>query len=135
GEKVSGGEAGTDAGWGGGAWGQGPGQGPAQGPGQGPGQGPVRLLSIGAVVPRKAFHLLVRALSPLRDRDWQLTIAGPTDRSPRALADVEAAIRMSGLGQRIVLVGPVDKGRLANLYASAAAFLKASLYEGSGLVV
>src|SRR5262245_42643423 len=34
----------------------------------GPGPGPVRLLSIGAIVPRKAFHLLVRALSPLKDR-------------------------------------------------------------------
>src|SRR5262245_34709784 len=101
----------------------------------GAGQQPVQLLSVGAIVPRKAFHLLVRALSPLRDRDWQLTIAGPTDRSPRALADVEAAIRMSGLGQRIALVGPVDKGRLANLYASADAFLTASLYEGYGMVL
>src|SRR5262249_59287254 len=27
------------------------------------GQGPVRLLSVGAIVPRKAFHLLVRAPS------------------------------------------------------------------------
>ena len=96
---------------------------------------PVQLLSVGAIVPRKAFHLLVRALFPLRDRDWQLTIAGPTDRSPQALADVEAAIHATGLGQRIALAGPVDKDRLAHIYASADAFLMASLYEGYGMVL
>jgi len=98
-------------------------------------QPPLQLLSVGAIVPRKAFHLLVRALSPLQDRDWQLTIAGPTDRSPQALADVQAAIRATGLGQRIALVGPVAKDRLAGLYASADAFLLASLYEGYGMVL
>ncbi|MBO0741130.1 MAG: glycosyltransferase family 4 protein [Hyphomicrobiaceae bacterium] len=96
---------------------------------------PVQLLSVGAIVPRKAFHLLVHALSPLRDRDWQLVIAGPTDRNRQALADVEAAIRMTGLGQRIALAGPVDKDRLADLYASADVFLMASLYEGYGMVL
>src|SRR5262249_59993992 len=94
------------------------------------GQPPLQLLSVGAIVPRKAFHLLVAALSPLRDREWQLTIAGPTDRSPQALADVEAAIRATGLGQRVALAGPVVKDRLAKLYAPADAFLIASLYDG-----
>jgi glycosyltransferase involved in cell wall biosynthesis len=99
------------------------------------GQQPLQLLSVGAIVPRKAFDLLVRALAPLRDRDWQLTIAGPTDRSRQALADVEGAVRTTGLGQRIALAGPVDKDRLARLYASADAFLMASLYEGYGMVL
>jgi len=99
------------------------------------GQGPVQLLSVGAIVPRKACDLLVRALSPLRDRDWQLTIAGPTDRSPQALADVHRAIRNSGLGQRIRLVGPVDGERLGSLYAAADAFVMASLYEGYGMAL
>src|SRR5262249_18035282 len=99
------------------------------------GQPPLQLLSVGAIVPRKAFHLLVRALSHLQDRSWQLTIAGPTDRSPQALADVQAAIRTTGLGQRIALVGPVAKDPLAGLYASADAFLLASLYEGYGMVL
>ncbi|HEY7086020.1 MAG TPA: glycosyltransferase family 4 protein [Hyphomicrobiaceae bacterium] len=101
----------------------------------GAGRQPVQLLSVGAIVPRKAFHLLVRALRPLRDRDWQLTIAGPTDRSPQALADVQAAIGTSGLEQRIVLAGPVNQDRLGKLYASADAFVLASLYEGYGMVL
>ena len=97
--------------------------------------GPLQLLSVGAIVPRKAADLLVRALGALRDRDWRLTIAGPTDRSPEALAALHAAIRDTGLADRITLAGPVDQERLAALYASADAFLMASLYEGYGMVL
>ena len=54
--------------------------------------GPLQLLSVGSIVPRKAYDILVRALGTLKDRDWRLTIAGPTDRSPEALAALRAAI-------------------------------------------
>jgi glycosyltransferase involved in cell wall biosynthesis len=97
--------------------------------------GPLQLLSVGAIVPRKAYDILVRALAPLADRDWRLIIAGPTDRSPEALAAVRAAIDETGLAERITLAGPVNQERLANLYSSADAFLLASLYEGYGMVL
>lgn len=97
--------------------------------------GPVQLLSVGAIVPRKAYDLLVRALGSLEDDGWRLTIAGPTDRSPPALAALRAALAETGLGDRITLAGPVDRERLAALYASSDAFLLASLYEGYGMVL
>jgi glycosyltransferase involved in cell wall biosynthesis len=97
--------------------------------------GPLQLLSVGAIVPRKACDILVRALGSLKDRDWRLTIAGPTDRSPEALAAVHAAIADAALADRITLVGPVNQERLADLYASADGFLTASLYEGYGMVL
>jgi glycosyltransferase involved in cell wall biosynthesis len=97
--------------------------------------GPIHLLSVGAIVPRKAYDTLVRVLAPLADRDWRLTIAGPTDRSPEALAALRAAISEADLARRITLVGAVDQERLADLYASADAFLLASLYEGYGMVL
>jgi glycosyltransferase involved in cell wall biosynthesis len=96
---------------------------------------PIQLLSVGAIVPRKAYDILVRALGTLKDQDWRLTIAGPTDRSPEALAALHAAIRATGLADRVTLAGPVDRERLADLYASADAFLMASLYEGYGMVL
>jgi glycosyltransferase involved in cell wall biosynthesis len=96
---------------------------------------PLQLLSVGAAVPRKAYDILVRALAPLADRDWHLTIAGPTDRSPEALAALRAAISETGLGDRITLAGPVAREQLAGLYALADAFLMASLYEGYGMVL
>jgi len=97
--------------------------------------GPLELLSVGAIVPRKAYDILVRALGTLKDQDWRLTIAGPTDRSPEALAAVRVAIGEAGLADRIALVGPVNQERLADLYASADVFLLASLYEGYGMVL
>lgn len=96
---------------------------------------PVELLAVGAVVPRKAYDLLVRALGPLDDRDWHLTVAGPTDRSPEALAALDAALRETGLGRRVTLLGAVDQERLADLYAHADAFVMSSLYEGYGMVL
>ena len=71
----------------------------------------------------------------MKDRDWRLTIAGPTDRSPQALAALHAAVRETGLADRITLVGAVAQERLAELYASADAFLLPSLYEGYGMVL
>lgn len=96
---------------------------------------PLQLLAVGAVVPRKAYDLLVRALAPLADRDWRLTIAGPTDRSPEALAALRAALRQTGLGRRVTLPGAVGQEELADLYAHADAFLMSSLYEGYGMVL
>jgi glycosyltransferase involved in cell wall biosynthesis len=96
---------------------------------------PLQLLSVGAIVPRKAYDILARALGSMRDCDWRLTIAGPTDRSPQTLAAVRAAIGETGLGDRITLAGPLSQERLADLYASADVFLMASLYEGYGMVL
>ncbi len=96
---------------------------------------PVELLAVGAVVPRKAYDLLVRVLRPVADRDWRLTIAGPTDRSPEALAALRSALRQTGLGRRVTLLGAVGQEKLADLYAHADAFVMSSLYEGYGMVL
>lgn len=96
---------------------------------------PIQLLAVGAVVPRKAYDLLVRALSTLNDHDWRLTIAGPMDRSAEALVSLQAAIRDTGLGGRITLAGPLDSEPLGRLYASADLFVMPSLYEGYGMAL
>lgn len=94
---------------------------------------PLQLLAVGAVVPRKAYDLLVRALAPLQDRDWRLAIAGPIDRSEAALAAL--ALSKTGLESRVAVLGPLDTDRLAQLYARADVFLMSSLYEGYGMVL
>ena len=93
------------------------------------------LLSVGAIVPRKAYDILVRALAPLKAHCWHLTIAGPTDRSREAMAAVEKAIVAGGLKERVSLVGPVTQRRLAEFYARADAFVQPSLYEGYGMAL
>ena len=96
---------------------------------------PVQLLAVGAVVPRKAYDVLVRALAPLKDRDWRLAIAGPTDRSAEAFVGLQAGLHSTGLEDRVAILGAVDVERLARLYASADVFVMSSLYEGYGMVL
>lgn len=102
---------------------------------RGSGKDALQLLAVGSIVPRKAYDLLVRALAPLRGRSWHLTIAGPADRSAEASAALQAAIADTGLADRVSLIGPVTQARLAELYATADAFLMPSLYEGYGMVL
>lgn len=97
--------------------------------------GPVHILTVGSVVARKAHDVLVRALGPLRDTAWRLTIAGATDRDPAALAALHAAIGETGLGDRIDLTGPLPEKRLARFYGTADIFVLPSLYEGYGMAL
>jgi len=96
---------------------------------------PMQLLSVGSVVPRKAYDALVRALAPLRGRDWRLTIVGPADRDLGARAALEAALGDTGLAGRIAIHGPATTRELADLYGAADLFVMASLYEGYGMVL
>jgi glycosyltransferase involved in cell wall biosynthesis len=96
---------------------------------------PMQLLSVGSVVPRKAYDALVRALAPLRGRDWRLTIVGPADRDAGARAALEAALRDTGLAGHIAIHGPATTRELADLYGAADLFVMASLYEGYGMVL
>lgn len=96
---------------------------------------PLQLLAVGSIVPRKGYDILIRALDPLGHLDWQLTIAGDQDRSPESTSALRTEIRFSRVHNQIRLVGAVDEGRLADLYAHADLFVTASLYEGYGMVL
>ena len=100
---------------------------------QGSDDGIVRLLSVGAVVPRKGFEILVAALATLTDLGWQLTIAGDRTRNRDAAARLDAAIAHLGLGDRITVSGAVSPEHLAALYAKADLFVLASYFEGYGM--
>jgi glycosyltransferase involved in cell wall biosynthesis len=96
---------------------------------------PAQLLTVGSIVPRKAYPVLVRALQPLSPLPWQLTIVGATDRSPSALAELNAALAETGLAGRIAILGPLAETELAGHYDRADLFVLPSLYEGYGMVL
>jgi glycosyltransferase involved in cell wall biosynthesis len=95
--------------------------------------GRVQLLSVGAIVPRKGFHVLVAALAELTDLPWRLTIAGDLTRDRNTATQLEADIARHGLGERIAVLGVVSPQRLAMLYAEADIFVLASHFEGYGM--
>jgi len=91
------------------------------------------LLSVGAVVPRKGFDVLVAALVTLVGLPWRLTIAGDLTRDPASAAKLCSEIARHGLADRIAVLGAVSPERLATLYDAADLFVLASYFEGYGM--
>lgn len=96
---------------------------------------PCMLLAVGAVSPRKGYDVLMRALAPLKDSDWQLTIAGATDRHAQALQALTQAMTEAGLTDRVRLAGSLSQAELGQLYAKADIFVLPSLFEGYGMAL
>lgn len=95
--------------------------------------GAAALLSVGALVPRKGYDVLIAALAQLRDMPWRLTIAGDCTRSPATAAALAADIGRYGLADRIDITGAVSDQRLLALYADADLFVLPSRFEGYGM--
>ncbi len=95
--------------------------------------GIVRLLSVGAVVPRKGFDVLIAALATMSDLPWHLTIVGARDRDPKTAAQLDADIARFKLGERVSVLGAVASERLNELYIGADLFVLASRFEGYGM--
>ena len=95
--------------------------------------GTARLLSVGAVIPRKGYDVLIAALATMPELPWSLTIAGDCTRNPTAAARLNADIKRHGLGGRVAVLGAVSPQRLSELYAQADIFALASRFEGYGM--
>lgn len=99
----------------------------------GSGGHPLRLVSVGAIVPRKGFDILIEALAQLTYLAWQLTIVGDRGRDPEAVARLDAVIARYRLEDRVESPGTVSPERLAALYSRADLFVLASHFEGYGM--
>jgi glycosyltransferase involved in cell wall biosynthesis len=99
----------------------------------GSGDGPLSLISVGAIVPRKGFDLLIEALAPLATFGWRLTIVGDRRRDIAAVARLDGLIAHYGLTQRVGCPGNVSADRLAALYRDADLFVLPSRFEGYGM--
>lgn len=100
---------------------------------QGSGSETLRLLSVGSVIPRKGFDVLLAALAPLADLPWNLSIAGDLSRDDRAPVQLKQDIAHFGFEARVHLLGVVDDAQLEALYREADVFVLASLFEGYGM--
>lgn len=100
---------------------------------KGSSDGTLRLLSVGAVVPRKGYDVLIAALASISRLPWRLTIVGDLTRAPAEVAKLEADIARHKLAGRVELLGAVSPQRLGALYPSADIFVLASHFEGYGM--
>jgi glycosyltransferase involved in cell wall biosynthesis len=92
------------------------------------------IVSVGSVVPRKGYDILLAALAQLRAEPWRCTIVGGLDRDPACAEALRAQIARNGLEDRIRLAGTLGAAEIGALLAGADIFALPSRYEGYGIV-
>lgn len=89
------------------------------------------LFSVGTVLPKKNFHVLIDFLKLVPD--YKIVLAGTTFHA--YAKEMQKRIEDEGLSDRFFLVGTIDEGHKVWYYQNASAFLFPSLLEGFGLPV
>ncbi len=91
------------------------------------------FLYIGRHDPYKNLHRLVSAFASLNEPDYELWLAGPSDRhyTPALMAHIEQL----GLTEQVKWLGYVPKDKLPVVIGQAIALVFPSLWEGFGLPV
>jgi glycosyltransferase involved in cell wall biosynthesis len=95
--------------------------------------GPIRLISVGALIPRKGIDVLIRALSRLRDLDWRLKIIGDDQLNETYVALLHRMIRDLNLEHRIKILGALPTSELTHHYMNSELFVLTSFFEGYGM--
>lgn len=98
---------------------------------------PPKMISVGAVIPRKGYLALVDGLAALRTArpqlDWRFDIVGPTSPDPAHAEAVLARIARHGLDERAQLRGTLAPEEMTALYATADVFVTTATLEGYGM--
>src|SRR6202034_3828052 len=94
----------------------------------------LKMLCVGALIPRKGHDVLFEALAPLPPR-WHLTCVGSLERSPATVRQLRAQLHRLGLEQQVTLTGEIDAATLAWNYRQADLFVLATSFEGYGMAV
>jgi glycosyltransferase involved in cell wall biosynthesis len=99
--------------------------------------GPVRghLICVGTLGRHKGQDILVEALAKLGDLDWRCVLAGPLDRDPDFVGQLQTRITGLGYGHRIRLTGVLTGAALSNAYTTADLLVAPSRSETYGMAV
>jgi glycosyltransferase involved in cell wall biosynthesis len=94
-----------------------------------------RLLCVGVLAHHKGQDLLVEALADLAERDWHCVLAGPIDRDPHFVEQLQARITRLGYGHRVRLSGVLTGAALSHAYRTADLLVAPSRVETYGMTV
>jgi glycosyltransferase involved in cell wall biosynthesis len=94
-----------------------------------------RLLCVGVLGRHKGQDLLVEALADLAERDWHCVLAGPLDRDPAYVEQMQARITGLGYGHRLRLTGVLTGAALSHAYTTADLLVAPSRSETYGMAV
>ncbi len=93
----------------------------------------LNILSVGILIPRKGFHLLIEALGELSDYPWELRIVGDETLDTYYVESLKR--KAQGLGKRVHLLGKVSSKELSEIYLNSDLFVLPSYFEAYGIVV
>jgi glycosyltransferase involved in cell wall biosynthesis len=96
--------------------------------------GPRQILFLGAVIPRKGVDVLLHALMPLKEENWQLTIVGSLTSDEAYSRKIFQLISTLGLTHRVVLPGVLLGEDLINCLRRSHILAVPSYIEGLALV-
>src|SRR5215831_4330272 len=98
---------------------------------------PVRghLICVGVLGRHKGQDLLVEALADLAERDWRCLLAGPLDRDPDFVEQLQTRITRLGYGHRVRLSGVLTGAALSHAYTTADLLVAPSRSETYGMTV
>jgi glycosyltransferase involved in cell wall biosynthesis len=98
---------------------------------------PVRghLICVGTLGRHKGQDLLVEALAELGDLDWHCVLAGPLDRDPDFVDQLQTRITRLGYGHRVRLTGVLIGEALSHAYTTADLLVAPSRSETYGMAV
>jgi len=94
-----------------------------------------RLICVGVLGRHKGQDLLVEALADLADRDWHCVLAGPLDRYPDFVEQLQTRITRLGYGHRIRVTGVLTGAALSHAYTTADLLVAPSRSETYGMTV
>jgi glycosyltransferase involved in cell wall biosynthesis len=94
----------------------------------------IALLCVANWRPNKGVLDLIEALAALSDGDATLHLAGRDDVDRSYASRVRARLTGADVAGRVIVHGPVDRQRLADLYANADVFALATYVETYGTV-
>jgi glycosyltransferase involved in cell wall biosynthesis len=96
---------------------------------------PGHLMCVGVLGRHKGQDLLVEALAGLAERDWHCVLAGPLDRDPDFVEQLQTRITRLGYGHRIRLSGVLTGAALSHAYTTADLLVVPSRSESYGMAV
>ena len=96
---------------------------------------PFSLISVGAIIDRKSYSDLLKALYGLRDLDWSWTCIGRTDQKKEAANKIMKLAEDLDLSDRVFFTGEVSDEEMGRLFVDAHLLVHPARYEGYGMVI
>ncbi len=96
---------------------------------------PSKLLSIANFTSNQGHLTLIKALTALKNKDWELHCYGNLSFDEEYVTELQMMIRRNGLKEKVWIHDPVSGKELSDVYLNSDLFIHASNFETYGMSV